>query len=76
MVVSRWTLAWPLRRWRDPEYVEQVADGVDSPLSAASRWICDLRRYGRVKGGVNQGKESSKVNWDCTICPSLPVSRL
>ena len=28
------------------------------------------RRYGRVKGGVNHGKESSKVNWDCTICAS------
>ena len=26
-------------------------------------------RYVRVKGG-DHGKESSKVNWDCTICRS------
>ncbi len=25
--------------------------------------------------GLNQGKESCKVNWDCTICASCPWKR-
>ena len=49
-----------------------TAEALDAPkpnVPARTRtWGLLLRR--RTKGDANQGKESAKSNWDCTICRS------